>query len=47
MLAYGDIPDRANDYSPGNLLMPSGAIINGNLKEVHEVDLRKPDEILV
>ncbi len=45
VLAYGDIPDRANDYSPGNLLMPSGAVINGNLKEVHEVDLRNPDEI--
>ncbi|MBT3038668.1 MAG: nickel-dependent hydrogenase large subunit [Candidatus Thiodiazotropha endolucinida] len=45
VLAYGDIPDRANDYSPGNLLMPSGAIIDGNLKEVHEVDLRNPDEI--
>ena len=45
VLAYGDIPDRANDYSPGNLMMPSGAIINGNLKEVHEVDLRNPDEI--
>ena len=30
VLAYGDIPDRANDYSPENLLMPSGAIINGN-----------------
>jgi hydrogenase large subunit len=45
VLAYGDIPDRANDYSPGNLLMPSGAIINGNLKEVHDVDLRNPDEI--
>ncbi|MET0071646.1 MAG: nickel-dependent hydrogenase large subunit [Candidatus Thiodiazotropha sp.] len=45
VLAYGDIPDRANDYSPGNLLMPSGAVINGNLKEVHEVDLRNPEEI--
>ncbi len=45
VLAYGDIPDRANDYSPGNLLMPSGAVIDGNLKEVHEVDLRNPDEI--
>lgn len=45
VLAYGDIPDRANDYTPSNLLMPSGAIINGNLKEVHEVDLRNPDEI--
>ncbi|MEJ2454060.1 MAG: nickel-dependent hydrogenase large subunit [Candidatus Thiodiazotropha sp.] len=45
VLAYGDIPDRANDYSPGNLLMPSGAVIDGNLKEVHDVDLRNPDEI--
>jgi len=45
VLAYGDIPDRANDYSPSNLLMPHGAIINGNLKEVHDVDLRNPEEI--
>jgi hydrogenase large subunit len=45
VLAYGDIPDRANDYSAENLMMPTGAIINGNLKEVHEVDLRNPDEI--
>ena len=45
VLAYGDIPDRANDYSASNLMMPHGAIINGNLKEVHPVDLRNPDEI--
>jgi hydrogenase large subunit len=45
VLAYGDIPDHANDYSPSNLLMPSGAIINGNLKEVHHVDLRDPNQI--
>jgi hydrogenase large subunit len=45
VLAYGDIPDKSNDYSAGNLLMPQGAIINGNLKEVHEVDLRDPDQI--
>jgi hydrogenase large subunit len=45
VLAYGDIPDKANDYSAANLMMPRGAIINGNLKEVHEVDLRNPDEI--
>ena len=45
VLAYGDIPDHANDYSPSNLLMPSGAIINGNLKEVHPVDLRDPNQI--
>jgi len=45
VLSYGDIPDRANDYSDGNLMMPRGAIINGNLKEVHPVDLRDPNEI--
>ncbi|MCB1526456.1 MAG: nickel-dependent hydrogenase large subunit [Hyphomicrobiaceae bacterium] len=45
VLAYGDIPDRANDYSPGNLMMPSGAIINGNLQEVHPVDLRDPEQV--
>jgi hydrogenase large subunit len=45
VLSYGDIPDRANDYTASNLMMPRGAIINGNLKEVHEVDLRDPEEI--
>ena len=45
VMSYGDIPDVANDYSAANLMMPRGAIINGNLKEVHEVDLRNPDEI--
>jgi len=45
VLAYGDIPDRANDYSAGNLMMPQGAIINGKLDEVHPVDVRDPDEI--
>ncbi len=45
VMAYGDIPEHANDYSPSNLLMPHGAIIDGNLKEVHEVDLRDPNQI--
>lgn len=45
VLAYGDIPDRANDYSPENLMMPVGAIINGKLDEIHPVDVRDPDEI--
>ena len=45
VLAYGDVPDHANDFSPENLMMPSGAVIDGNLKEVHPVDLRNPEEI--
>jgi hydrogenase large subunit len=45
VLAYGDIPDHANDYSAKNLMMPAGAIINGNLNEVHPVDLRDPEQV--
>ncbi len=45
VLAYGDIPDRANDYSASNLLMPQGAIINGDLTKVHEIDHRDPEQI--
>ncbi|OAI04285.1 hydrogenase [Methylomonas methanica] len=45
MLSYGDIPDNANDYSAANLLMPRGAIINGDLTKVHEVDLTDPEQI--
>jgi hydrogenase large subunit len=45
LLAYGDIPDNANDYSASNLLMPRGAIINGDLTKVHDVDLTDPEQI--
>jgi hydrogenase large subunit len=45
LLAYGDLPKSANDYSPGNLMFPPGAIIDGNLNEVQDVDLNKLDEI--
>ncbi len=44
-LAYGDIPDKPNDFSSANLMMPRGAIIKGNLNEVHEVDHRDPEQI--
>jgi len=45
VLSYGDIPDHANDYSGRNLLLPRGAIINGDLTRVHEVDLKDPEQI--
>lgn len=45
LLSYGDIPNNANDYSAANLLMPRGAIINGDLSKVHEVDLADPEQI--
>jgi hydrogenase large subunit len=45
VLSYGDIPDKANDYSAGNLLLPRGAITLGDLGRVHPVDMRDPSEI--
>ena len=45
VLSYGDIPEWANDKSAANQLLPRGAIIDGNLKEVHDVDLRDPTQV--
>lgn len=45
VMSYGDIPDKANDYTASNLLLPRGAIINGNLNEIHDIDLRDPNQI--
>ena len=45
IMSYGDIPDRANDNSPNNQLLPRGAIINGKLEEIYDVDLRDPEQV--
>ncbi|MFO1328916.1 MAG: nickel-dependent hydrogenase large subunit [Rubrivivax sp.] len=45
MLSYGDIPDKANDHSAANLLLPRGAIIGGDLSKVHAVDVRDPEQV--
>jgi len=45
VLAYGDVPEHANDYSSASLKLPRGAILNGNLKEVFEVDLTDPNQV--
>ena len=45
LLSYGDCPRTAGDYSADNLMIPRGAILDGNLNEVHDVDLGKADEI--
>ncbi len=45
MLSYGDLPDKANDHSAGNLMLPRGAIINGDLSKIHEVDVRDPAQV--
>jgi hydrogenase large subunit len=45
VLSYGDIPDKANDYSAKNLMLPRGAIVDGKLQEVQDVDLEDREQI--
>ena len=45
LLSYGEFPDVANDWSQDNMLLPGGAIIDGDLSTVHEVDVRDPEQI--
>jgi hydrogenase large subunit len=45
IMSYGDIPNKANDYTAPNMLLPRGAIINGDLGKIHDIDLRNPEEI--
>jgi hydrogenase large subunit len=45
MLSYGDLPRNANDYSAANLMLPRGAIINGDLSKLHEVDIKDPEQV--
>lgn len=45
VMAYGDVPEHANDYSPASLKMPHGVILNGNLKEIYPIDHKDPNQI--
>jgi hydrogenase large subunit len=45
VLAYGDFPRIPNDYTNSSFMLPSGAILNGDLSTVHDVDPRDPDQI--
>jgi hydrogenase large subunit len=45
LMSYGEFPENPNDTSNGNLLLPRGAILNGKLDAVQEVDLKDPAQI--
>jgi len=45
LLSYGDIPDKANDHSAANLLLPRGAITGGDLSKIHAVDVKDPEQV--
>jgi hydrogenase large subunit len=45
VLSFGDFPDIPNDYSNDSLMLPMGAIIDGDLSTVHDVDPRDVEQI--
>lgn len=45
LLCYGDFPEVPNDYSEASLLMPRGAILDGDLTKVYDVDLADPEQV--
>lgn len=45
VLAYGSFPDIANDYTNNSLMVPRGAVINGNFNEVLPVDLFDKNQV--
>jgi len=45
VMAYGEFPEIANDYSNNSLLLPSGVILNGDLAKVYDVDLKDPGQV--
>ncbi len=45
VLAYGEFPAYANDHSNDSLMLPGGAIIDGDLGNVQDVDLRDREQI--
>jgi hydrogenase large subunit len=45
VMSYGEFPDIPNDYSNNSMLLPSGVILGGDLKKVHEVDLKDPEQV--
>jgi len=45
VLAYGDIPEHANNFEADQLHLPRGAIIDGDLSRIHDVDVRDPEQV--
>ncbi|MCL2297526.1 MAG: nickel-dependent hydrogenase large subunit [Proteobacteria bacterium] len=45
LMSYGEFPIVPGPHTNGNLLVPSGVILNGDLNNVHDVDLRDPEQV--
>ena len=45
VMAYGEFPAIANNYTNESWMMPNGAILDGDLSTVHDVDPTDPEQI--
>jgi hydrogenase large subunit len=45
VMSYGEFPAIANDHTNASWMMPNGAILNGDLSTVYDVDPRDPEQI--
>jgi len=45
VMAYGEFPAIANNYTNDSWMLPNGAILNGDLSTVYDVDPRDPEQV--
>lgn len=45
VMSYGEFPAIANNYTNDSWMLPNGAILNGDLSTVYDVDPRDPEQI--
>ncbi len=45
VMSYGEFPMIANDWSNDSVMFPNGAILNGDLSKVYDVDVRDPEQV--
>jgi hydrogenase large subunit len=45
VMAYGEFPAIPNSHTNDSFMLPGGAILNGDLSTVHDVDPRDPEQV--
>ena len=45
LMSYGEFPDIPNVWTNDSLMLPNGAILNGDLSTVYPVDPRDPEQV--
>ena len=45
VLSYGEFPAYPNNHTNQSLMLPGGAILNGDLSTVYDVDVRDPEQV--